>query len=269
MDCPDVRARLLDDQRGRLAPADRAALRAHVAGCRACAASEAAERVLTELLERRLPQYPASIALKRRLQAQWPASVPGAAPVAAPPPRWRRWGRSWLPAFAAAVVILLALPLYRGLGPGPADPGAALAREAVNDHLRVLASQHPIEVESGGIHQVKPWFEGRLDFAPVVAFEGDQEFRLEGGSVGYFLDRKAAVLHYRYRLHAITLLVFRADGIAWPERGWARLGELRAVPLASRGFNVVLWRADGLGYALVSDAEAGVLARLAPRIVEG
>jgi hypothetical protein len=32
---------------------------------------------------------------------------------------------------------------------------------------------------------------------------------------------------------------------------------------------VVLWRAGGLGYALVSDAEAGLLARLAPRIVEG
>ncbi|WP_248353531.1 hypothetical protein [Anaeromyxobacter oryzae] len=32
----------------------------------------------------------------------------------------------------------------------------------------MLASQHPIEIETGGSHQVKPWFEGKLDFAPVV-----------------------------------------------------------------------------------------------------
>ena len=42
-----------------------------------------------------------------------------------------------------------------------------------------------------------------------------------------------------------------------------------ASQVSSRGFNVVLWRFGDLGYALVSDAEPGVLARLAPRIVEG
>jgi anti-sigma factor RsiW len=31
----------------------------------------------------------------------------------------------------------------------------------------------------------------------------------------------------------------------------------------------VLWRAGGLGYALVSDADAAELARLAPRIAGG
>jgi hypothetical protein len=35
------------------------------------------------------------------------------------------------------------------------------------------------------------WFEGRLDFAPVVAFEGDAEFPLKGGAIGYFLRTSA------------------------------------------------------------------------------
>jgi anti-sigma factor RsiW len=173
-----------------------------------------------------------------------------------------------IPAVAVAAVLFLALPLYRTASP-PADPRAALVTEAVNDHLRLLASQQPLEVQSGGIHQVKPWFAGRLDFAPVIAFEGDAEFRLEGGAVGYFLDRRAAVVVYRYRLHAVTLPVFRPDGIAWPEHDLTPMGEIRVAQVSSRGFNVVLWRAGGLGYALVSDAEPGILARLAPRIVEG
>jgi hypothetical protein len=51
-----------------------------------------------------------------------------------------------------------------------------LVTEAVNGHLRILSSQHRPDVQSGGIHQVKPRFEGRLDFAPGVRFGGDQEF---------------------------------------------------------------------------------------------
>jgi hypothetical protein len=45
----------------------------------------------------------------------------------------------------------------------------------------VLLSQRPLEIESGGgLHQVKPWFEGRLDLAPIVSFEGDTDFPLKG-----------------------------------------------------------------------------------------
>jgi len=34
------------------------------------------------------------------------------------------------------------------------------------------------------------------NFAPIVSYEGDADFPLKGGAVGYFLDRKAAVLVY-------------------------------------------------------------------------
>ena len=115
-----------------------------------------------------------------------------------------------------------------GAGPGrdPPEPRPArrlappseLVAEAVNDHIRVISSTHPVDIESGGIHQVKPWFTGRLDFAPRVAFSGDDDFPLVGGSVGYFRDRKAAVFVFKRRLHTITLLVFPPDGLRLAER---------------------------------------------------
>ena len=80
MDCQGVRARLLDDQRRRLPPNVRAELRAHVLDCPACARIDAAERALTDLLDRGMPQYPASFALKRRLEAEWPASTGASLP---------------------------------------------------------------------------------------------------------------------------------------------------------------------------------------------
>ncbi|HTU02841.1 MAG TPA: zf-HC2 domain-containing protein [Candidatus Sulfotelmatobacter sp.] len=259
MDCGDVRTHLRPYQLGRLSPELEAEVRAHFVGCPTCAQADAEDRALTDLLERRLPQYPASLALKRRLAQSWPA------PPVSRIPWWRRWGRSLTPALAALVLLLVALPLYQRAS-SRADGTEGMVREAVNDYLRVLSSQHPLDIESGGIHQVKPWFEGRLNFAPVIPFEGDQEFPLKGGAVGYFFDRKAAVFVYGRRLHTISLFVFPADGLPWPTRGLVSMGNARAYTTTARGFNVVLWRAGDLGYALVSDLDVGELFSLGKRL---
>ncbi|HET9931720.1 MAG TPA: hypothetical protein VFQ35_13560 [Polyangiaceae bacterium] len=141
-----------------------------------------------------------------------------------------------------------------------------LVNEVVNDHLRVLYDAHPTEVESGGLHQVKPWFEGRLDFAPVLDFEGDNDFTLTGGAVGYFVDRKAAVFLFKRRLHIVSVLVFRADGLPWPHVGTKKLGRVNASVSRSRGFSTVLYRDGDLGYALVSDVDPPTLERLAEKL---
>jgi anti-sigma factor RsiW len=165
-------------------------------------------------------------------------------------------------------VVLVAAPIvyYERAASRAAREQTAMVAEAVNDHLRLLASPRPLDVENGGLHQVKPWFSGRLDFAPVVAFEGDADFPLKGGSLGYFRDRKAAVFVYARRLHPISLLVFRADDLPWPSRGLTRVGNVEASVAAERGFNVIVWRRRELGYALVSDVDAGELKAFAARL---
>ncbi len=208
MTCHDARDQLLDAQRDRLAPEARSALQAHLHECAACAHEERAEALLTEALEQRLPQHGAPLALKRRLAVGWPPATAETAGM------WWRWRRYLVPAAAVAALLLVALPLVQRRA-SERDAGRMVA-EAVNDHLRILASQHPLDIESGGIHQVKPWFAGRLDFAPVVRFEGDADFPLRGGAIGYYLDRKAAVFVFGRRLHTISLFVFRADGLPWP-----------------------------------------------------
>jgi anti-sigma factor RsiW len=204
-----------------------------------------AERLLDELLQR-APRHAAPESLHRRLRL---LVAPRAPATAAPR---TRWSAALAPALAAGLVLVAGGVL---VGRGGRDGGepAAVAAEAVHDHLRVLARQQPPDVADGGPHRVKPWFEGRLDFAPDVPVPAGDVVRLKGGSVGYVFDRKAAVLEYAVHGHAATLLVFRAEGLSWPRAGQA----------TQAGWHVVLWRSGDLGYALVSDLSAGELAEVA------
>jgi anti-sigma factor RsiW len=255
MDCSEARTFLLDRRRGNFAGEMRAAVDAHLDGCAACRHEDAADAQLTLLLEQRLPRPRIPASLERALEERWsrPASR---APVA---PSWARAGRTMATMAAGAALALAVSFAWRARGHDDAHEDA-LVSEAVNDHLRVLYSDHPIEIESGGIHRVKPWFEGRLDFAPVVEFGGNDDFPLLGGAVGYFVDRKAAAFVFKRRLHQITLFVFRAEGLRWPATGLRPIGPVQGTVETNRGFHVALWRQGDLGYALVSDVnEADLL----------
>jgi anti-sigma factor RsiW len=252
MDCREARTYLLDRRRGTLAADVGAEVEAHLAGCAACRHEDAADAQLSVLLEQRLSRPRAPASLQRALEERWGESARRAPPAR----RWARVGRTLTAMAAGAALALMAVFAWRGRAPDD-----TLASEAVNDHLRVLYSDHPIEVESGGIHRVKPWFEGRLDFAPVVEFSGNDDFPLLGGSVGYFIDRKAATFVFKRRLHEITLFVFRAEGFHWPTSGLRPIGPVQGTVETHRGFHVALWRQGDLGYALVSDVnEADLLA---------
>jgi anti-sigma factor RsiW len=254
MDCADARLQLHDLRRDRLPPALRAEVERHLADCGGCRRAEAAEGALDDLLARALPRLEAPARLRRRIEA--------GAPGPARPAERRRWPGRAIPALAAALALAVVAVVVERRG---AVPGASpLVEEAVTDHLRVLAAQRPSEIESGATHQVKPWFEGRLDFAPAVPLPEVADLALRGGAVGYVVDRRAAVVQYALRRHAVTLLAFQAEGLPWPggePPGGAGPAGLRAG--GSRGFTAVLWRAGPLGYALVSDVPAAELADLA------
>jgi len=260
LDCREVRNRLVDHLRGRLDADAQHELEAHLATCADCAHANEVERLLDDALEHRLPARPASAALRERIAA-----------MSVPAPRRQWWRGALVPALAVAAALVLTVPalVYRQLASLRATATAAMVDEAVADHLRIAQAQRPLEVESGGIHQVRPWFEGRLDFSPVVPFDGDAVVPLRGGALAYFRDRRAAAFIYGLRQHTITLLVFRADGLPWPRTGLARIGGVDAYRTRERGFTVILWRAGDLGYALVSDADPAELTQIAARFSPG
>src|SRR5262249_47383620 len=124
--------------------------------------------------------------------------------------------------------------------------------EVTPAHARSLQDNHLLDRPSDDRHQVKPWFQGRLDFAPPVRDLSEQGFRLEGGRLDYLDERPVAALVYRRRDHVINLFV-------WPSAQGD--GDVRSA--ARRGYRLAYWTQDGLTFWAVSDLNAGELAEFA------
>ena len=158
-------------------------------------------------------------------------------------------------AFLAACVLTagVVLTLYRP------TPPSAFVDELVASHVRAQLSGHDIDVVSSDQHTVKPWFNGRLDYAPPVEDLAASGFVLTGGRLDYVDHRRVAVLVYRYRKHIIDVYVL-------PDA--ERVAARSTTGLARDGYAVAQWHDAGMTWWAVSDAEAGVLGQLRTALSE-
>jgi anti-sigma factor RsiW len=223
---------------GELDAAQAAALAEHRANCAVCRQNETL-LAATHAALRRATYHRADPELLRAVVSRIGTETP---PLHRPPPPARR--RASMPwqglagfgagAALAAAIVLILLPVGR-----PALVGAL-----VDDHVRALQPGHLLDVVSTSQHTVKPWFDGRLDFAPPVKDLATAGFPLIGGRLDYVHGRTAAVLVYSHGKHVVELFVWPASG---PEGEPARA--------ARDGYNVMHWTANGMSLSAVSDVE--------------
>jgi anti-sigma factor RsiW len=91
---------------------------------------------------------------------------------------------------------------------------------------------------------VKPWFNGKIDFAPPVIDLSPQGYPLAGGRLDHIDGHPAAAIVYRRRAHVINLFV-------WP-------GSAPTAPTTEKheGYTLVRWGQGGLVFWAVSDIDA-------------
>jgi anti-sigma factor RsiW len=225
MTCDDVERLSGAYLDGELDAARAAELEDHLSTCAACTARLAALGDLSTAI-RSAPYHRAPETLVR-----W--AVPSRTA-----PAGLRLGRVW--PWAAAAVLVLAVGAATWLRPRP-GADAALSDLVVASHVRSLMAAHLLDVASSDRHTVKPWFAGRIDFAPTVVDLAADGFPLAGGRLDYLDGRPVAALVYQRHGHTINVFV------------WPSAGQTPVTASDSRGFHLSHWTAGGMTYWAISD----------------
>jgi len=219
---------------GELDAANTVTIEAHIARCDNC--REELERLqsIRNLLSNEGMRHQAPDLLHRRI-----AALPELQPKAANTNRIPGW---LAPGIGGALAASLALVAFVG----PMQQQQAMDAQLVSSHVRSLQPGHLMDVQTTNQHIVKPWFNGKIDFAPPVPELADRGFPLAGGRLDSINGRTVAVIVYRRRLHVVNVF-------AWPAA--SERSRLSVVD----GFAVAEWDDDGLAFAAVSDIPADEL----------
>jgi len=244
MNCEEARELLDAYLDGELDLVASLAVERHLKECAECAAL----RVRSEFVRRAIQQpgvyAKAPIGLDDEIRSRLRRGVPmGKERPTAPILRWLS-----LAAGIAALAIFTGVWLKQLQVPSPEE---ALARDVTASHIRSLMANHLTDVLSTDQHTVKPWFNGKLDFTPMVKDLSEQGFPLIGGRLDYLNDRPVAALLYKRNQHPINLF-------EWPDTS-----SVATQTSSFRGYHLMHWSQAGMTFWAISDLNARELAQFA------
>ena len=232
--CPDRELLLHAFIDGELDAKSALDVEAHVASCKGCSTELVAIREVRAVLTGTPLAYRAPASLADRIEA--------ALAEAAAPPKPRRFvAASWVMsgaagAIAASFAFLAFLP-----------SGVSLESQLVDAQVRSLEAQHLVDVATSDRHTVKPWFNGKVDFAPPVVDLVAQGYPLVGGRLDHLAGRDVAAIVFHRRAHVINLFVWKGAGPTAP------------VLEQRQGYSLAHWSKGGLTYWAVSDIDSADL----------
>jgi anti-sigma factor RsiW len=237
---------------GELDAARAADFERHLLSCPQCTSALESQETLRSSIERAGLYERAPVALRQKVEAQF--RMP--APVAIAPVRARMRPTHWL---ALAAALILAFFIGVRLLPGPSGRGGQteLASAIVDAHLRSLQPGHLVDVISTDQHTVKPWFDGKVDFAPPVRDLANDGFPLQGGRLDVVRGHQVAVLVYGRRKHVVNVFI-------WPTTE----PDMSPQSGSQLGYNWIDWRKGGMEMCAVSDVSAPDLNELHKLLTE-
>ena len=135
-----------------------------------------------------------------------------------------------------------------------AGPAPNLTHEITADHIRSLMANHLSDVASNDPHTVKPYFAGKLDYAPEVDDLANDGFKLGGGRLDYVDGHPVAALVYKRQAHIINVFEWptREGDDALPQPRWSD----------DHGYHIAHWSHSGMTYWAISDVDPIELMKL-------
>jgi anti-sigma factor RsiW len=226
---------LVDEE---LDPATKAEVEEHLGGCPNCSATYSQIREQQAAIRSYSPYYNAPAHLEQSVRDALRRTSSEKTRVEGRNASWR------LLAIAASVLLVCSLGWNISQLHTRAPEQEIMAQNILSSHVRSLIGTHLLDVVSTDQHTVKPWFNGKIDFSPVVRDFSLQGFPLIGGRIEYLSGRTIAALVYQRRKHIINLFT-------WPSS--ASAGNIKESRFARNGYNELQWVDASMTYWAVSD----------------
>lgn len=205
---------------------------AHLLSCQTCSLEVQTWKDIRGVLQGPEFYHRATPALEEKVRATAP-KLSAREPRISWFSRWVWAGGGAAVATAALLIAFFAAPPFNGSND----------QELMASHVRSLMANHLLDVVSTDQHTVKPWFDGKLDFAPPVGDFQNEGYPLAGGRLDYLNRRTVAVLIYHRALHVINLYI-------WPAKDKnSSVVDARTV----QGYNELSWKKNGFEFRAVSD----------------
>jgi anti-sigma factor RsiW len=233
---------LIDDE---LMPDEARTVRDHMAACNDCAREHESLVATSNQLKKNLMRYSAPDVLKARIHNGLTQSLSDEPKVEARAKK-NRW--TWLVAAGALIAVASSGLTYSTLTREIA--ARSTSDEVLASHVRSLMPGHLTDVASTNQHNVKPWFNGRVNLSPVVPALDSAGFTLVGGRLDYLSGHPVAAVVYGIRQHLINVY-------SWTDAG----GDESPSSETKQGYHLVHWRSGGVGYWVISDLNTNELSR--------
>jgi anti-sigma factor RsiW len=221
-----------------LDPASYATVAAHLTTCPGCAGLQQQRQQLGNALRNPALYHKAPASLRAQLQQQ--LKTVQAKRRFTMPIGWMSIAASW----AVVAVLTWSVALYQI----EQQAQNTQTSEVFASHVRSLLVDHAVDIASSDQHNVKPWFNGRVDYSPTVPDLSSQGFTLLGGRLDYVDNKTVPVLIYQRRQHLIN--VFMRAKVPTSATTATNADYHTAT---QQGYNLIQWQVNGVDYWAVSD----------------
>src|SRR3954462_5901451 len=199
----------------------------HLQSCADCRATQKAIRELRSALTSDATAYRAPAHLRRNVRAALRREAKSSRQTLSP---WLMFATG-----AAFAALIAGFALFQITRAARTD---AIVDQVVANHVRSLLAVQLVDVVSSDQHTVKPWFDGKIDFAPEVRDLTASGFPLVGGRLDYLDGKTVAALVYQRNKHPVNLFIA-------PE---STRGSTSPIVETRRGYNVFSWTNNGMKY---------------------
>lgn len=239
------------------------ALLAHLEGCEECASYQ---RQLGRLHTRLCDELTDTCNVDQIWErVEWGIEAietrPSANAQASPKKWWNFAGAQRVAAAALAAMLLLGV-IIGDQKFWPADSkGLPLVTETIRDFETFRLRGGLLDVAAREPNVVRQWMAAKIDFKLPEDVNPPAGFRIAGGRLCSFLNRRLAFFHYEKGTAALSLYVMKASGLKLPGNGSFD------VATSTNQLTTVTWADQGLAYVVVSGLPASEVTAFASRLM--